>query len=58
MKLAREVEARRPILRGHQVVLSVIGCVAVLLASQQCAGQVRTRLDAVIARDPLPGRHR
>jgi len=58
MKLTCEVEARRSVMRGHHVVLSVIGCIAVLAASQQCAGTVRTKLDAAIARDPLPGRHR
>lgn len=58
MKLVREVNAPRSLMRAHHVLLSVIGCVAVLLASQQCAGKVRTRLDAAIARDPLPGRHR
>lgn len=58
MTLRREVEIRRHLMRAHQVVLAIIWCVAVLLASQQCAGQVRTKLDATIARDPLPGRHR
>jgi hypothetical protein len=58
MKLYREVEARRSVMRANHIVLSVIGCMAVLIASQQCAGQVRTKLDATIARDPLPGRHR
>jgi len=54
MKLVREVEIPRHVMRAHQVVLAVIGCLAVALASQQCAGQVRSRLDAAIARDPLP----
>lgn len=58
MKLHREVEPHRHLMRGRHIVLAVIGCVAVMLASQQCAGKVRTRLDAAIARDPLPGRWR
>lgn len=53
MALTREVQSRGPRI-GRAVVLAVIGCVALLLASQQCAANVRTRLDAVIARDPLP----
>lgn len=51
-KLRREVEPHRHLMRARHVVLAVIGCIAVLLASQQCAGPVRTRLDAAIARDP------
>lgn len=57
-RLIREVEPHRHLMRGRHIVLAVIGCVAVMLASQQCAGKVRTRLDAAIARDPLPRRHR
>lgn len=57
-KLRREVEPHRHLMRARHVVLALIGCIAVLLASQQCAGQVRTRLDAAIARDPLPERMR
>ena len=53
-KLRREVEPHRHVMRAHHVVLAAGACMAVLLASQQCAGQVRTRLDAAIARDPLP----
>lgn len=45
-------------MRAHHVLLAVIGCVVLLLGSQQCAAQVRTRLDAAIARDPMPGRWR
>lgn len=55
-KLRREVEIPALVMRAHHVVLALIACTAVLLASQQCARQVRTRLDAVIARDPLPER--
>jgi len=54
MKLTREVELRRHVMRAHQVVLAAFGCLSVALASQQCAGQARSRLDAAIARDPLP----
>ena len=53
-KLSREVEPHRHLMRAHHVVLAAIASLAVLQASQQCAGQVRTRLDAAIARDPLP----
>ena len=55
--LNREVWPVRRILTARQVVLAVIGCVAVLLASQQCAAGP-SRLDAGLAMDPLPGRER
>jgi hypothetical protein len=51
--LTREVHQVRPLLRAQHVLLALIGCVAVLLLSQQCA-QAPSRLDASVSRDRLP----
>ena len=58
VKLTCEVETPRHLMRARHVVLAIVGCAALLFASQQCARTTRSRLDAVIERDPLPRSHR
>lgn len=49
MTLRREVEPRRGPLLGRHVVLGVLACLAVLVASQRwCAGPARSPLDQSI----------
>lgn len=47
----------RRLITGDRIVLALIACFALLLAGQQCAESQRrpSRLDAAVARDPLPG---
>lgn len=61
MKLTREVQPARHLI-GRRIIVATLWCLAALLASQVVGVYVRgpapSRLDATIARDPLPGRWR
>ena len=54
MRLHREVGTVPTRMTLRQVLLALVGCAALLAGSQQCASDVRTRLDASVKAWPMP----